>query len=86
MTRPLKTHYHPPLGPNRPRDDFLREHFKYSIAIHAAGGDMLEDHESSVIDAIIERLGVNDDDINLEDPEWNTALGKEIFRWLLAPA
>lgn len=47
---------------------------------------MLEDHESSVIDAIIERLGVNDDYINLEDPEWNTALGKEIFRWLLAPA
>jgi hypothetical protein len=56
-------------------DRFLRYHFKWSLQANILGGDIREDYPDDGEDLMIKAM---EEGVDLEDPVWQTVLGKQI--------
>ena len=67
-----------------PSDYFLREHFKHCLRVHLLNGDIHDDYPRDVITKTLEDLGLSNwqdegDEVPIDDPRWDTELGREIL-------
>jgi hypothetical protein len=63
-------------------DYFLREHFRHCLRVHLLHGDIIVDYPQHVVTKALADLGLwerDDEEAPLDDPRWNSELGKEIL-------
>ena len=64
-------------------DDYsLREHFRHCLRVHLLHGDVTIDYPQPVVTKTLADLGLwerDDEEVPLDDPRWNSELGKEIL-------
>lgn len=69
--------------PLRPSDMFLRTHFERCLLCHFPGGDVRSDFWDYDLNDFCEQMGVFDNDVDPNDPEWQTTFGKEVWGMLI---
>ncbi|KII83784.1 hypothetical protein PLICRDRAFT_702354 [Plicaturopsis crispa FD-325 SS-3] len=80
----LPSHLTLPSDPSlRPSDELLRGHFNRCIQHNVRGGDILDDYPVTAIAEYMDDLGVYNGAIDMEDPRWQTDLGKAILAALI---
>ncbi len=78
----LPTHM-PPRQPDPQFETFLRGHFHSSLRANIFNGDIREEYSTNTIVRMMGELGVGEEDEDdlapMDDPWWQTVLGKEIW-------
>ena len=61
-------------------DNFFREHLKWCIVVHLAGGDVNEDYDFWQIADFQREMGFGGDSVAmLDDERWSSVIGREVL-------
>ncbi|KII83797.1 hypothetical protein PLICRDRAFT_442206 [Plicaturopsis crispa FD-325 SS-3] len=67
----------------RPSERLLRDHFYRCLYHNLRGGNISDNYPPEDVQEYMESLGVFDDEMDMNDPRWQTELGKAIWAALM---
>ncbi|KAI0359518.1 hypothetical protein OH77DRAFT_1032609 [Trametes cingulata] len=75
-------------SPRQEWDEFLREHFLFTLIAGVTRGDIREDYDPARVQLFKESMGLDtmegSCDLDLSDPAWTTPIGVEVLEHELA--